>query len=155
MTAVGGGIAGVIAGIWAATTYLHTTALEYRKEFNGKQIDALFSAAETAATLISETNELQWRDQRAMFWKLHWGELIVFENPEIECAATYLGAKLNATEFKDRNSLGPEIFALSNAIRKLITFKINNDWRIDLPELVLVLKPPTEPPPTNAQPQQS
>jgi hypothetical protein len=62
--------------------------------------------------------------------------LVVFENPEVECAATYLGAKLNVTDFGQRPSLGPEAFALSNAVRKLITNKMNSGWKIDLPTLI-------------------
>ena len=136
ITALGGAVAGVAAGVWAAATYLHTAKLDYAKDFNTKQVSALFLAAETAAGLVAEIDEAAWNAQRTVFWKLHWGDLIVFENPEIECAATYLGAKLNITAFGSRNTLGPEVFALSNAVRKFITYKVENDWRIDLPDLV-------------------
>jgi hypothetical protein len=136
VTALGSAVAAVLVGAWAVTTYLHRAQLDYSKEFNAKQVSTLLLAAETAGNLVATIDFGEWTRQQEIFWRLHWGGLVVFENQEIECAMTYLGAKLNVTEFGERRKLGPEAFALSNAVRKSIEQKIKNGWKIDLPTLV-------------------
>jgi hypothetical protein len=129
-------IATVATGVWAITTYLHRAELEYTKDFNSRQLNGVFTAADTVASLISEINSTKWENQKAEFWKLHWGGLIVLENQEIECAMTYLGAKLNVTTFERRRTLGPEVYAVSKALRKFLEEKNNNGWRINLANLI-------------------
>jgi hypothetical protein len=58
LATVGGAIAAVATGAWVVTTYLHNAELDYSKEFNTKQLAALFLTAQTAAGLgdILETS---------------------------------------------------------------------------------------------------
>ena len=60
---------------------------------------------------------------------------MLFENSGIECAMTYFGAKLNATQFDKRRELGPYAFAVSQELRKFIEQLNENEWRINLTTL--------------------
>jgi len=70
------------------------------------------------------------------FWALHYGDMVLFENSEVECAMTYFGAKLKAVGFQGRQDLGPQAYAVSAALRKLVGDLNNNGWKINLSTLV-------------------
>ena len=133
---LGTAAAALAAGIWAVTTYLQNAKLEYTKDFNTRQMNAIFETTATVSSLVVEISPDEWNKHRAAFWKLHYGDLVLFEGPEIECAMTYFGAKLNATDFNQRYELGPRAFAVSAALRKFVADLNSNGWNIKLANLV-------------------
>jgi hypothetical protein len=132
---LGTAAATLAAGVWAVTTYLQNAKLEYTKDFNTRQMKAIFEATATVSSLVVEMSPDEWNKHRAAFWKLHYGELVLFEGPEIECAMTYFGAKLNATDFNKRYELAPRAFAVSAALRKFVADLNSNGWNIKLANL--------------------
>jgi hypothetical protein len=133
---LGTAIVTVAGAIWAVTRYLQNAKLEYVKDFNVKQINTFFKTAETVASLVAEVDQQKWTEHQTTFWHLYYGDLVLFENPGIECAMTYFGAKLNNTKFEGRGELGPYAFAVSQELRKFIENLNQNDWRINLTNLV-------------------
>jgi hypothetical protein len=126
----------LVAGFWVVTTYLQNAKLEYTKDFNARQMNAMFETAATVSSLVAEDNKDEWDNHRAAFWKLYYGELVIFEGPEIECAMAYFGAKLRATDFSQRGELGPEAYAVSAALRKFVAELNSNGWNIKLANLL-------------------
>jgi len=133
---LGTAIVTVGGAIWAVTRYLQNAKLEYVKDFNTRQLNTFFKTAETVANLVAEIDQQKWGQHQTTFWHLYYGDLVLFENPGIECAMTYFGAKLNNTEFAKRGELGPYAFAVSQELRKFIETLNQNDWRINLTNLV-------------------
>jgi hypothetical protein len=129
---LGTAIAAIAAGVWAVTTYSENAKREYIKDFNTKQISTFFLTAETVSSMVAEPDQQKWNEWSAKFWNLHYGDLVLFEDPGIECAMTYFGAKLNATQFEGRGTLGPYAFAVSQELRKFIEQLNNNEWKINL-----------------------
>jgi hypothetical protein len=121
--------------VWAIVTYLQNAKLEYLKDFNGKQISTLFTVAETVSSLVAEADQQKWNDHIRAFWTLHYGDLVLLENPGIECAMTYFGAKLNSVHFQDRHQLATYAFSVSSELRKFIKELNANEWRINLATL--------------------
>jgi len=121
--------------VWAVVTYLQNAKLEYLKDFNSKQISTLFSVAETVSSLVAEADQQKWDDHTRTFWSLHYGDLVLFENPGIECAMTYFGAKLNSVHFQNRHQLATYAFSVSSELRKFIKELNANEWRINLATL--------------------
>ena len=91
--------------------------------------------AETVSNLVAEPDQTKWNGHGAQFWALHYGDLVVFENPGVECAMTYFGAKLNAITFERRRELGPYAFAVSQELRKFIQHLNETEWKINLTTL--------------------
>ena len=122
----------VATAVWAVVTYLQNAKLEYLRDFNSKQISTLFSVAETVSSLVAEADQQKWNDHTGTFWSLHYGDLVLFENPGIECAMTYFGAKLNSVHFENRHQLATYAFAVSSELRKFVKDLNANEWRINL-----------------------
>lgn len=127
--------AAVATAIWAVVIYLQNAKMEYIKDYDSKQTSTFFAVAETVSSLVAEDDPQKWNQQNQVFWSLHYGDLVLFEGPGIECAMTYFGAKLNATSFEKRQSLAPYAFAVSAELRKFIKQLNENGWKIDLAEL--------------------
>jgi hypothetical protein len=128
-------LAALGAGIWGVVTYLENAKLEYLKEYNSKQTATFFAVSETVSSLVAEDDLGKWNQQNKAFWNLHYGDLVLFESPGIECAMTYFGAKLNTINFEKRQELGPYAFAVSAELRKFIKQLNQENWKIDLAEL--------------------
>ena len=125
----------VITGVWAVTTYLENAKRDYVKDFNTKQIQTFFLTAETVSNLVAEQDQAKWTAYTAQFWALHYGDLVIFENPRVECAMTYFGAKLAETKFERRRELGPYAYAVSHELRDFIKYLNKKEWRINLATL--------------------
>jgi hypothetical protein len=129
---LGTALAAIAAGVWAFTTYSENAKREYIKDFNTKQINTFFQTAETVSSIVAESDSQKWNEWSAKFWNLHYGDLVLFENPGIECAMTYFGFKLNATRFEGRGQLGPYAFAVSQELRRFIEQLNQREWKINL-----------------------
>lgn len=135
---VGTALATLVAGVWAVTKYVETTKFEYLKDFHTRQMTIIIDAAKTVANLVADNNQTDWSKQQEAFWKLYYGELIIFEDQKIECAMSYFGVKLIEINgnFENKNELEPYAVAVSTALHDFVTELNNSGWNIKLGDLV-------------------
>jgi hypothetical protein len=133
---LGAALVTIAAGIWVATTYLHSTRLAYQKSFNDKQLEIIFLTAETVGELFAARLPEDWEAHKERFWELYIGRLILFESSETAKAMVKLGNQLDNTAFDDRRKLRNRCLAVSRSLRNFLENRNNNDWRITFDNLV-------------------
>jgi hypothetical protein len=133
---VGASLVTIAAGIWVATTYLHSTRLAYQKTFNDKQLETIFLTAETVGELVAARTPEDWEKHKERFWELYIGRLILFESNETAAAMVELGTQLNNTGFEKRRELLSNTIGVSRSLRNFLERRNDNDWRITFDLLV-------------------
>jgi hypothetical protein len=131
----------VVGGAWAAITYVNGKRIEFQQTFNDKTLETIFLTAETVGNLVSARKEEQWEEQKALFWELYWGRLILFESPETLEAMKALGDELKGTTFKDRWQLHSQAKDVAQSLRNYLKDRNSNDWRITIADISPVAEP--------------
>lgn len=130
-TKVAGLGAGLVGGGFALWKYLQTARIEGRKPFLSKQLEFYVEVCGVVSELCT-TKDLAVRAKaEGRFWQLYYGQLAVFETPEVEQSMISIGNLLRRSDNLKWHGLKKESVRLAHACRDSIA----SSWSIRLASL--------------------
>jgi hypothetical protein len=92
-----------------------TRRIEATQPVLDRQLELYTAATQAAATLATSDDPARLTEANARFWTLHWGELALVEDADVEAAIVDFGAKL--TDGAPRKALEKASLKIAHACR--------------------------------------
>ncbi len=126
-----GAVAAAFAGaVWSFLTYEDKTRLEFQQPMVTKTIELCFEVSKLTGDMVSDNGQ-HWSEDRAHFWSLYHGQLVLVENNELASAMVEYGnAVTEMTEAAHKNNSQLALH-VSGACRKLIDSMMATKWKLD------------------------